>query len=56
MAKFEVEFRDGHKEVVDKNTADDAKAASRNARRQELPRDTPKSADELMVKRVTKLE
>lgn len=56
MPKYEVEFRDGRKEVVDKNTADEAKAATKNARRQELPRDTPASAPELMVKRVTKVE
>lgn len=56
MAKFEVEFRDGRKAVVEKNTADEAKAAAKHDRRSELPRDTPASAAEVKVAKVTRLE
>lgn len=56
MKKYEVEFQDGHKTTVERNTADDAKAHARNERRQGLPRDTPASAAEVKVKRVTALD
>lgn len=56
MPKFEVEFRDGHTAIKDANTADDAKAKARVDRRRDLPTDTPKSASEVLVKRVTQLE
>lgn len=56
MAKFEVEFRDGHKTVENTNTADDAKVKAKTDRMRDLPRDTPKSAAEMMVAKVTKLE
>lgn len=56
MPKFEVEFCDGKKAVVEKNTADEAKSSAKHERRQEMPRDTPASAAEVKVARVTKLD
>jgi len=56
MPKFEVEFRDGKKVVRDANTADDAKTQAKEERRRDLPRDTPASAAEVKVARVSKLE
>lgn len=56
MPKFEIEFVDGQKVVKEKNTADDAKAAAKHERRADLPRDTPRSAPEVKVARVTRLE
>lgn len=56
MGQFEVEFRDGRKVTKEANTADDAKRAAKTERTADLPRDTPRSAAELMVKRVTRLE
>lgn len=56
MAKFEVEFRDGQKVVKDANTADDAKRSAKKDRVKDLPPDTPKSAPEMMVTKVARLE
>ncbi len=56
MPKFEVEFFDGKKVTREANTADDAKVAAKHERRQDVPRDTPASAPEVKVARVTRLE
>lgn len=56
MPKFEVEFVDGRKIVKEKNTADEAKASAKHERRADMPRDTPASAPEVKVKRVTRVE
>lgn len=56
MPKFEIEFRDGQKVVKEANTRDDAKLKAKTERRQDLPRDTPNSAAEVMVRRITQVE
>lgn len=56
MAKFEIEFVDGKKAVKEASTADEAKGAAKHERRSQMPRDTPGSAPEVKVTRVTKLE
>lgn len=56
MPKFEIEFRDGRKVVKEANTRDDAKVKAKTERRQELPRDTPNSAAEIMVKRIEQVD
>lgn len=56
MPKFEIEFRDGHKVVKEANTRDDAKRAAKTERRGTLPRDTPNSAAEVMVKKIDQVD
>lgn len=56
MPQFEVEFVDGKKLVVDTATPEQAKAQTRNTRRGQLPPDTPRSAAEVKIKRVTPLD
>jgi len=56
MPKFEVEFLDGKKFVVDASTADQAKAKTRADRSATVPPDTPASAPEVKIKRVTPLD
>lgn len=56
MGKFEIEFVDGKKFVKDANTADEAKASAKHERRAPMPKDTPGSAPEVKVTRVTRLE
>lgn len=55
MPKFEVEFVDGKKLVKDRDTADQAKSEAKAERRMFVPRDTPNSAPEVKVARVTRL-
>lgn len=56
MPKFEVEFVDGRRVVKTTDTADTAKAQARAERRSTVPPDTPRSAAEVKIARVTKLE
>lgn len=56
MPNFEVEFFDGKKLTVDCATADQAKALTRTQRRATVPPDTPASAGEVKIKRVTPLD
>ena len=55
MAKYEVEFCDGKKAVRATDTAAEAKASAKAERRAHLPPDTPRSAAEVKVARVTLL-
>lgn len=56
MPNFEVEFVDGTKHVIDTATADQAKQRARQKQRETVPADTPASAAEVKVKRVTALD
>ena len=56
MPRFEVEFVDGEKVVKDVDTGDIAKSQAKAERRANYPRDTPASAPEVKVKKVTRLE
>lgn len=56
MATFEVEFCDGRKMVKHTDTADQAKRDARVDRAQTVPHDTPRSAPEVKIKSVTRLE
>ena len=56
MPKYEVTFCDGGTVIKTKNTAAEAKASARAERRAKLPPDTPRSAAEVKVARVTQLE
>lgn len=55
MPKFEVRFCDDKTIVVDKDTADAAKAVARAQRRAGVPPDTPRSAPEVKIASVTRL-
>lgn len=56
MPRFEVEFVDGRRVVELCDTADIAKARAKASRRQLVPADTPRSAPEVKITRVSKLE
>ena len=56
MSSFEVEFVDGTTMIKDTDTADQAKAQARTEQRAKYPADTPRSAAEVKIKRVTRLE
>ena len=56
MPRYEIAFVDGKTVVKDGVNGDDAKRAAKKARSAELPEDTPKSAPEVKVARVTQLD
>lgn len=56
MPKFEVEFVDGTKIVKAADTPDIAKAQARQDQRAKVPADTPKSAAEVKIAKVTRLD
>lgn len=56
MPTFEVEFLDGTKSIQKTSTADDAKRRARGEQLGKVPGDTPMSAPEVKIKRVTQLE
>lgn len=56
MPKFAIEFCDGRKIVKTTDTADQAKADAKAERRRSVPADTPASAPEVKVARITRLQ
>jgi hypothetical protein len=56
MPNFEVTFCDGKTLVVNTATADQAKQRTRTIRRAQVPPDTPASAAEVKIARVTLLD
>ena len=56
MPKYDVEFCDGRHVVKTTNTAAEAKGQAKAQRRATLPPDTPRSAPEVKVARVTQVE
>jgi len=56
MPKFLVEFVDGKQVVKTTDTADQAKTQARTERRSTVPADTPRSAPEVKIARVTRLD
>ena len=56
MPNFEVVFCDGKRIVKSAETADRAKSVARAERRASMPHDTPRSAAEVKIARVAKLD
>lgn len=55
MPRFEIAFCDGKTVVKTTDTPDEAKTQAKAERTQQMPRDTPRSAPEVKVARVTRL-
>lgn len=53
MPRYEVTFLDGKSIVLERSNGDEAKRAAKVEKRRDVPPDTPESAPEVKVARVT---